>query len=836
MTDSQSNMTRDREDEENVENIQETSGTTENAGVVSEQTTWRKDQLPLLVTTVDIAPGVSVQLEFYSGEDPLDVSQRFCLEHGLPESVVGPLKEHIEQNTRDCADENVSSPAEEACGAERKDSWLMNRANEAVAEVAAALETLAVSKRESRPASATSSLGTEYYGRAELPVTMQRSEQAEAADAADRLYADHFRKKMMLNEQRRIQELENQLKMQQTHITATSRMLTAHRTADGYGSYGERLYEEGLQDNIRKEEMRRFLKTQQMKEEMAEATFHPEISKMAQSMKARSKHAHGADEAWNRLYNAKATMMTKKKAREDAIRRERDEQEMKECSFHPQLSKKSERIMELRRGPAHATLNSYDRLHYLSNHQKANLNAKKKLIGLPYDATFVPEINKVSIKKAERFNRNGPADVADRLLIRGQVYNERLEQAREEARQLESEVDSVTGQKLFHPRVNARGPKAAREHVDPSNVGEHLYKEALESAKRNQDYVKETQERIDQAASKAYVNASSQKMMDRLKLDRIKAVYAYLARTPSDCFPPESIDIISIVSNERFMDTIDPEVRADVEHAAKLAMSRHVKKQDDLSDGNGSAWSIDDEQTLFITESEFIELMNEVIQRTRGYTRAYLLPMPGMRAKWEEPTFQPMLDKKSMQLANRIRPKTLPNYEILYNTAADTAAKIQVLKQEIVAREMEECTFKPVLETSEDSRPVRGRALAQATREVQRAPVKESLFHVSQVDQASGSEVDSPVMQYKTEMPSTSNKETRTLYDGIDAIENEIKEAIAQLASHGLTPRKNAVDLRTSVKESMDYDAILGSGSTEQNGPSLDKHPSSPWHNLHVKI
>lgn len=812
---------------------------------VCEQTTLRKQEVPLLVTTVDIAPGVSVQLEIYDGEDPLEVSKKFCAEHGLPESVVTPLKEHIEDNLSsedgvqecDVPQADMSDPIEQTYSAQGEDSLLMTRANEAVAEVAAALESLAASKRDSRPASAISSLGTEYYGRAELPLSMQRSEEAETADAADRLYADHFRKQMMLNEQRRIQELENQLKMQQAHITETSRLLAAHRTADGYDSYGDRLYREGLQESKKREEMRRYLKAQQIEEEMAEATFRPKISKLAQSLKARSYDERAGDETWRRLYNVKASLEAKKKSREDAIRKERDEQEMKECSFRPQLSRKSERIMEQRRGFAQSSLSSYDRLHYLGNQQKANLEIKKNTIGLPYDATFAPQINKLSIRKAERFNRNGPADVADRLLIRGQVYNERLIQARDDIRRFESKIDPVTGQKLFHPKTNGRGPKNAREHVDPSNVGEHLYQEALESAKRSRNNVRETQERIDQAASKAYVNASSQKMMNRLKLDRIKAVYAYLARTPSDCFPPESIDIINVVSNETFMDTIDPEVRADVEYAAKLAMRRHAKKQGDLSDGEASALSIDEERSLFITESEFVDLMDEVIQRTRGYTRAYLLPMPGMRAKWEEPTFKPMLDKNSMHLASRVRPNTVPSYEILYNSAADTAAKIQELKQELDAQEMEQCTFKPVLESSADTRPSKGKAMAQATQEIRhlsKHAAKESLFHVSHIDSVSHSEAESPVLQCKSvaPIPATMNKEARNLYDGIDAIESEIKDAIAQLASYGSTPRKDAIDFRESLKGSIDCAAPV----MDTIPSSFDKNPSMKKYDLHVNI
>eukprot|EP00889_Picochlorum_renovo_P000958 jgi/Picre1/27988/NNA_000949.t1 len=770
---------------------------------VSEQTTgagYSSSDVPLLVTTVDIRPGVSVQLPFYQGDDPLVVAQKFCAEHGLPESVVAPLKEHIENHVREEEEKQDNDTEEVECPekalSDGNESSLMDRAHETVAEVAAALESLTTS-RNIRPASATSSLGTEYFGRAELPVTMHRSAEAEAAMASDRLYADYFRKEMMLEEQRRIKELENQLKMQHVHCTEASRMMAAHRTADGYASYGERLYQEGMEGARQKEETRKYLKEKEIEKELEGATFHPQISKLAQGMKLRE--AHGVDEAWVRLYHKNAGIAARKKAREDAIRREKDEEEMKECSFRPQLSKKSEQI----------------------------------------EATFKPEINKTSIKKAEKFNRNGPSDVADRLLIRGQVYNERLEQARHE---LESDIDPVTGRKLFHPKT-FRGPKNARDNVTAANVGEHLYQEALESAKRVQEYVKSTHDSIDKEASKAYVNASSQKMMERLKLDRIKAVYAYLAQTPADCFPPESIDIIGVVSNEKFMDTIDPEVRADVELAARLAMRQESLRSEQsagepsptLTDMSESSLVIEEHPSVFVTESTFINLMNEVIRRTRGYTRAYLLPMPGTRKKWEEPTFKPALDTKSRQMAERLRPKSMPSHEILYNTAADTAAKIELMKKEIEAEELKACTFKPSLESTADTRPQHGRALT-----VLRKPAK-SLFHVAESSHSEGSQSSyspgMPSTQSVTEAQTTkadkyepTSTHHQSIYDGIDAIENEIKDAIAQLTQnmkpkHAPTPRKDAMDVSHALDGSLDCEALFAS----------PKDLSSPY-DLHVKF
>ena len=854
-----------------------------NSGGVAEfelkDTRSHSDDVPLLVTTVDIAPGVSVQLQVYHGDDPLVVATRFCADHGLPESVIGPLKDHINDNIREelvteGVEEDVPQEAEEKqedeevvpqkqSGDEQVErrSSLLDRAQETVAEVAAALESLSESKnRMLRPSSAVSSLGAEYYGRAELPVALQRSAEAEAALASDRLYADHFRKEMMLDEQRRIQELENQLKMQQAHCTETSRMLAAHRTADGYSSYGERLYKEGIEDARRKEEKLQYLKCQQEEAEMAEATFKPAISKLAQSMKARSQAVPGAEEAWTRLYHTNAGIEAKKKAREDAIRRETEEQEMEECSFRPQLSRMSEKIIQQKRGVSQGSLAAYDRLHYQGAQQKANFEVKKRDLSLPPDATFKPEINKLSIKKAERFNRSGPADVVDRLLIRGQVYNEKLEQARSEMEDVFSHTDPTTGQRLYHPKVLGRAPKHTRENVDSSNVGDHLYKEALESAKRVQEYARETQQRIEKEASKAYVNATSKRMMDRLKLDRIKAVYAYLGRTPPDCFPPEAIDIITVVSNDAFMDTIDPEVRADVEHAARLAMRQHAirSEQDsssqageddntlpDVAELSASSLAIDDHPSVFVTEKQFVDLMNEVIRRTRGYTRTYLLPMPGSRVKWEEPTFQPTLDRNSVKMAGKLRPKTLPNHEILYNTAADTAAKIELMKKELEALEMEHCTFKPSMEETAEMRPNRGRVLSRQNKTiVPRKTVRESLFHVysNPAEEPVSAEVSPDATrcmeapQFKTDTVSVPSKNqsmpekiqaSRDIYDGIDAIESEIKDAIAQLSvrtQQKSTPRKDAIDLRATLSSSLDYDALFGSPIEKKFEPLTKAH------------
>ena len=57
------------------------------------------DQRPtLLVTTVEIGDGRSATIELFEGDDPAETAARFCRAHGLPESIVVPLTDHIVDN------------------------------------------------------------------------------------------------------------------------------------------------------------------------------------------------------------------------------------------------------------------------------------------------------------------------------------------------------------------------------------------------------------------------------------------------------------------------------------------------------------------------------------------------------------------------------------------------------------------------------------------------------------------------------------------------------------------------------------------------------------------
>jgi cobalamin biosynthesis protein CobT len=51
-----------------------------------------------LVITVEIEEGKSERIEMWEGDSPRQLAMQFCEEHGLDESVVEPLTEHILDN------------------------------------------------------------------------------------------------------------------------------------------------------------------------------------------------------------------------------------------------------------------------------------------------------------------------------------------------------------------------------------------------------------------------------------------------------------------------------------------------------------------------------------------------------------------------------------------------------------------------------------------------------------------------------------------------------------------------------------------------------------------
>lgn len=842
---------------------------------------------PVLVTTVDLGEKGSETLMIFNNDDPLQVARDFCAKHKLPGAVVEPLTAHIldnlaptdtkadpveEQRTDDSLE---LSQVEDVC-AKPTDSLLKeveevtSRVNAELNAAAAAavppLSLSAVSADEddglhsdgsrqtrvpltSRPSSANSSHGMTYYSgsKAILPSSV-RTEEANMAPAVDRLYADHFRKQRMLEEQRRIRELQAQLATQRAYCTPVSRVLASHRSARGYTSYGERLYVEGRMDALKKEQAAKIAKETEAAEELAAATFRPEISKMAKALKALERSRPGSA-PWKRLYTRSTTL--KKEKRAEMIRLEQEEEELKECSFRPRIDSRSKALVQARReigsdpwaldpqsddfseeiqfvepsfnhpsaagagaGAGAVTTTTAttarqvgERLYRQGLYLKQRAQAKAQA-WLPDEATFRPHLvtssSLLSTNESCKVPLASGIDVADRLMQKGAEYAARRAAIKEA---MQVPVDQK-GRILFKPTTWK--PRRSKFSV-AGDIGDYLYSAAKKASAKASKAEEEAARKAKIDASTTHVNKLSDKMMERLKNERLRAIFNYLLGWPGGLVDAadqksdtslagmieQQLNLLGVIGDEQFMDTIDPEVRTDIEHAARLFLQQQsvvvgerAKALPPVSDNeenqppaesSSSSWNSSNyepegyygayypatDTPVTIDFDMFADLMHEVLNKTRGIARRYLMPLgSSSRKKWEEPSFMPDVAPKSKALAARLRPSGIPAHEILYQTAQEIKAKKEVARKELERASLAACSFKPKFIAAQLVKKGRALQLAGQQESEERDAVECSLK-------------DDNCLREKETVNSVA------LEDGIDVIERQIRDAVARLNASG---------------------------------------------------
>jgi hypothetical protein len=154
------------------------------------------------------------------------------------------------------------------------------------------------------------------------------------------------------------------------------------------------------------------------------------------------------------------------------------------------------------------------------------------------------------------------------------------------------------------------------------------------------------------------------------------------------------------------------------------------------------------------------------------------------------------------------------------------------MKQEIEAMELQKCTFKPRFET--EHRPTRGKALALVQSGGGCNFSKRSFVRIADLQEASALTIPGENEEYTSDCSLDNQKESvelkkedetrqvrmstnSALYEGIDAIEQEIREAMAQLSKNtkrSEIPRKDALDATASI----DYDTLFSSSHEQAGG------------------
>lgn len=757
----------------------------------------------LLLTTVDIGDGRNGTIKIREGDDPLECARLFCAEHGLPNSVIGHLAVHIQENLAQAV--LVEMQEEEPQVEEQK---LVSRQG----------QNLSPSKHQSaRPASSPAKMPA--YNEALVQYAKEEAfdSMPTYADLPEdnRLYTEHFRREIALDEQRRIRDLEVRLAMAKAHVTPVSKALAANRSAGGYANYGERLYFEGKMEAVKREQAAERARTAAKDAELSEATFTPEITPLAQTMKTTEKvsRASGGPSHWERLHRLGDAVAQRRKMRAELLQREKEDAELAECKFAPEIDSKSARIVARRvNALAEGKVAPYELLYSDADRRQKKLS---EISQRPHEeATFAPSINPKSVEMTrKRTDNEEGANVASRLLARGKEYEERLSAAR-----TMHPVDSQTGRPLFKPATcrPPQGKAGLTRNALGAPIGEYLYSVKQESDRKAVEMEHAAIEAAAKESSESKVNDRSHMLVNKLKKERFTAIYQYLSARENDSYSTGTagVDLIETVDDESFMDTIDPEVRADVEFASRLLLKRE-----------GGSKTVNCEL--------FCDLMEGVLERTRGLCRQYLLPTSHNRKVPEDLTFRPRLDPRSLAMAARRRPEGIAAHDLLYKTAEEVAVKKELSRRAREEEELVECSFRPALisaQLAEQGRALRMVEAMPGQKAIERpssAPcsIKEMRknvnwqrsAHIGRVLETSKRSIEAREPEPTASFGSSGGG------PGIDALEKQINDALLRLSMAGdkiVDDMAKEAQQNQMQKTSFDFAAILG---TPQASPGAQK-------------
>jgi hypothetical protein len=179
-------------------------------------------------------------------------------------------------------------------------------------------------------------------------------------------------------------------------------------------------------------------------------------------------------------------------------------------------------------------------------------------------------------------------------------------------------------------------------------------------------------------------------------------------------------DSLILNSTDNLPCCVPLQVREDVELAAEIhAQASGVALLPTATDPAAPVGGYTPEQLASLPAAppvdlaQFGALMDKALLRRRK-PRAYLVPSPS--AKYQpNHTFKPAINKRSKEMASRLRPTEVPVHDVLHLNAEAVRLKQEAIRKELEEAALASCTFAPKLNAPTlHGRPVEGRALRAA--------------------------------------------------------------------------------------------------------------------------
>ena len=590
----------------------------------------------VLVMTVEIADGMSDAIEVREGDSAATLAQQFCAKNNLPDRVVGPLTSHIEGNLSRVMQQRTSEKSTpERRRGERPSSAVSSRSK---------------SEKQVKPKQRPKSAVPREAG----GVSIHERLHNQAKEKAEKL-----RSIKAEDEAKRSKEQ----KSKRQGMSWVSQQMTLGRNTGDYQNYGERLYVEGVLNKERKLELEARHKKEEEKKMKKLLRSRPEISTVPPSMDFHRQDNRKA--IWSRLYEPN---FQHRNTKVELMRREKEMQEMEECTFKPKISHRSKQIV----GQRTRALNQ----HGIPLHEQLYQEAEQRqrrferyACWFPDHVTFQPQVS------TEKIDDSDYKDVIDRLYARKDQANRRLYYLKEE---LERPVDNETGQEFFKPKIG-RKPHFQR-NIAKLPIGNYLYGMRYEFDDKK-EFLHTMDEQIrDELVNQVFTTDRSEKLTTRMKGRRFREIFSLLDANGDGVIDLDEMK--KLPAYERFSD----EIKTDL----LFARESTGEFKDDI-----------DLET-------FTYLMEHAVEMNVFY-RHYLQPDIRIVEPHPDETYHPKINSYSQKLAKKRRERDgYPVFESLFRDQVINKEHLELLRKELDQERMRECTFQPRLNFSASSTPVKG--------------------------------------------------------------------------------------------------------------------------------
>ena len=591
--------------------------------------------------TVDIGGGRSGRIEVCEGDSPRDLAGSFIRLHQLPGQIAEPLAAHISENVARVRSEKGAATSAAGAGGE---GWEA----ESTGPQKRPLPRVARQSVQRRPGSARSAARGASGG----PPSRQRPQTARKADPKtfERLhgYARERTVKQTETKKRRDEAEASRIKANKVGMSWASRQMMAGRGTGEFENYGERLYVEGLISKQRQRRAEQRSLEERERREVEGVTFKPKISKASREITRNMRK--------QQVFVARDPKAAERERQMEAMKREREERELKECTFKPRINRRSETLVAERT----EALREYDIRTHEQLYQDAAARKERQAQYAewrPDDMTFKPKTNATLSTHEARGDKE---DIVERLYLQ----KARSDAIKEQTRRFGEGFDLNTGREFFKPQTG-RAPRFVR-NSDDVPVWDYLYGMRYEFDDKKEFMAALDEQRMSDSMDRVRITERSEKLMLKLKRRRFRQIFNYLDQSGRG-----RIHLGELQGVER----LDWEVRADLEHAAALA----------------GAEELDFEL--------FVLWMDQGIAANPG-PRGYLKPQtrnrdpgPGQSAEGAQ-GFRPEVNERSKMIAERRR-GGMSFQDAVRKDQEATKAKLLALKKEAESRELEDCTFKP---------------------------------------------------------------------------------------------------------------------------------------------